>query len=234
MSDSPRDARERWERVYAEKFMTMWHPNEDIIRFCARLVRRRLTFDEYEVKRSVRRVLDLGCGNGRRALFFARQGLAAVGVDVSLQAVRWAREWCRREGVGAAFGVGDVTRLPYRDGAFDVVVSHGVLDHMLMEDARRAATEVWRVLAPSGLFYCDLRSVEDFESGRGREVAPHTRVIDAGFEEGLVQHFFTYDEIPALIDGLFRVLYVECNDNRLGPEFHRKYSRWVVAAERVP
>jgi hypothetical protein len=35
--------------------------------------------------------LDLGCGNGRNAVFLAQQGFAVTGVDFSAQAVAWAQ-----------------------------------------------------------------------------------------------------------------------------------------------
>ena len=48
-----------WDDVYSKNYMTMWYPNEDIIRFCARLIQKQLTHDKFDVKRAVERVLDL-------------------------------------------------------------------------------------------------------------------------------------------------------------------------------
>src|SRR5712691_10422623 len=233
MAQPQGEKNKNWDRVYSDKFMTMWYPNEDIIRFCTRLIQRKLTHDRYEVKRKVKRALDLGCGNGRHALYFAREGIDASGIDASEQAIEWARDWARREELNVDFRVGDIAHLPYEDGSFDVVVSHGVLDHVMMETARQAAKEVQRILKPSGLFYCDLRSVEDFERGVGKEVAPNHFIVSEGFEAGLVQHFFSLDEIRSLFDGLFRIIYSETTEKRLGPDFQRKYSRWVLATEAL-
>ena len=224
---------QQWDQVYESKFNTVWYPNEDVVRFCARLIQKNLSYDTYEVKRDVEHVLDLGCGNGRHVVFFAHQGFMVSGIDISAKAIEWAKDWCNREGLDADLRVADIKRLPFEDYSFDVVVSHGVLDHVTMEDARYSVGEVWRVLKPTGLFYCDLRSVEDFESGSGKQVAPNTFVIMDGFEEGLIQHFFTLDEVYALFDSLFRIIYFETNDHRLGPDFSRKYSRWIVATERL-
>jgi len=226
---------DQWDRVYGVKYMTNWYPNEDIIRFCARLIRKRMTYDSHEVKRHVRRVLDLGCGNGRHAIYFAREGFETFGIDISPTAVKWASDWSRREGLSPDFRVGDITNLPYPDAFMDAVVSHGVLDHVPMRIARRAAEEVYRVLKPGGLFYFDLRATDDFEHGIGQEVEPDTFLITHGYEEGLVQHFFTQDAVRELMSGLFRAIYMETTDHRLGPDFQRKYARWIVAAEtQVP
>jgi SAM-dependent methyltransferase len=211
----------------------MWYPNEDIIRFCARLIRKRLTHDTYEVKKKVKSVLDLGCGNGRHAVYFAREGLKASGIDVSKQAVEWAIAWARRENLEVDFRVGDISQLPYADSSFDAAVSHGVLDHVPSELAKAAVKEVRRVLTPSGLFYCDLRCADDFEYGVGIEVAPNTFLVRQGYEQGLVQHFFTLDEVKALFDGQFRIIYSEITERRLEPDYQRRYSRWILAVEAI-
>jgi SAM-dependent methyltransferase len=233
MAEQGRETNSKWDKVYSQNFMTMWYPNEDIIRFNARLIRKRLTYDEYEVKREVTSVLDLGCGNGRHAIYFAREGLKAAGVDVSEQAIAWARDWARREALEVDFRVGDIGNLPYPDDSFGAVVSHGVLDHVPANLAAAAVREVRRVLKPAGLFYCDLRCVDDFEFGKGNQVGPNTFVVDQGYEQGLVQHFFTLDEIRALFDGQFRIIYSEITERRIEPDFQRRYSRWVVATEVI-
>jgi len=225
------EANQRWDEVYGEKFMTMWYPHEDIIRFTARLIKKRLTYDDYQIHRNVKTILDLGCGNGRHAIYFAREGFAASGIDVSPRAIKWATDWAKRENLEVDFRVADITELPYTDKTFDVVVSHGVLDHIRPETAKLAVAEVKRVLNPNGLFYCDLRSTDDFEYGVGEEAAPNTFVVDHGFEAGLVQHFFNKPEIDALFDGLFRIIYSEISESRLGPDFQRKFSRWILALE---
>jgi SAM-dependent methyltransferase len=222
-----------WDQVYSKNFMTMWYPNEDIIRFCARLIQKQLTHDKYDVKRPVERVLDLGCGNGRHAIYFARQGFKAAGIDVSEQAIEWARAWAKRENLDIDFRTGNIENLPFEDKTFDVVVSHGVLDHVHMETARKAAEEVHRILRPKGLFYCDLRSTEDFEYGVGELAGQNTFIVSEGYERGLVQHFFSRAETDELFDGLFRILYSEITELRLGPDFQRKFSRWVFAAESL-
>ena len=233
MPEQAFETNKQWDKVYSQNFMTMWYPNEDIIRFNARLIRKRLTYDEYDVKRDISSVLDLGCGNGRHAIYFAREGMKAAGIDVSEQAIAWARDWAQKESLDVDFRVGDIGHLPYPNATFGAVVSHGVLDHVPAHLATEAVREVRRVLTPGGLFYCDLRCVDDFEFGTGKQVAPNTFVVDQGYERGLVQHFFTFEEIKALFDGQFRIIYSEITERRIEPDFQRRYSRWVLATEAI-
>jgi len=75
------------------------------------------------------KVLDLGCGTGAHAVRLARRGCDVVAVDLSIAGVKAARERFRREGRKGSFLVADAERLPFRDGAFDVLWSSLLLHH---------------------------------------------------------------------------------------------------------
>lgn len=90
-----------------------------------------------------RRVLEVGCGTGE----FAQRMLGAldaevIAIDLSPRMVDLARE----RGIEAQLG--DVQRLAFDDGAFDVVFAGWMLYHVPELD--RALAEVARVLAPGG------------------------------------------------------------------------------------
>jgi demethylmenaquinone methyltransferase/2-methoxy-6-polyprenyl-1,4-benzoquinol methylase len=95
------------------------------------------------------RVLDLCCGSARSAVeAFARSGTEVVGVDVSFAML--ARGQAFAQGRGARFAPvhGDAFRLPFKDGAFDVVTAAFGLRNLVPLAA--AAREIQRVLAPGG------------------------------------------------------------------------------------
>lgn len=100
------------------------------------------------------RVLDAGCGPGRHlAEAFRRQGVHVVGIDKNAEDATKARNLVRimdHEGEGGSgcweVFVGDVTKLPFCDEAFDLVVCSEVLEH-IPEDTR-AIAEIVRVLKP--------------------------------------------------------------------------------------
>jgi SAM-dependent methyltransferase len=93
------------------------------------------------------RVLEIGCGTGCDLLQFAKHGAQAVGVDITPEHLRLARE---RIGQLAEVREAEATRLPFPDGSFDYVYSHGVLHHI--ENPRRVVEEIFRVLKPGGRF----------------------------------------------------------------------------------
>lgn len=80
---------------------------------------------EYGGLRLVRRkrVIDVGCGDGRMALGCAPYALEVVGVDPDPEAIRLARKKVRELGVtNVQFKVGVAQDLPFPDEHFDVVL----------------------------------------------------------------------------------------------------------------
>lgn len=98
-------------------------------------------------RHSGERVLEIGCGTGCDLLQFAKHGAQAVGIDVTAEHLRLARE---RVAGQAEIREGDATALPFPDNSFDYVYSHGVLHHI--DQPRRVVEEILRVLRPGGRF----------------------------------------------------------------------------------
>jgi ubiquinone/menaquinone biosynthesis C-methylase UbiE len=70
-----------------------------------------------------KRVLDLGCGDGRLALGVAPYAKRVDGIDPDSDAIAAAKRNARKVGVrNVRFAAGAAQRLPYRDATFDVVV----------------------------------------------------------------------------------------------------------------
>jgi malonyl-CoA O-methyltransferase len=98
--------------------------------------------------RSPRRVLDVGSGTGTLLQLLSQRlhRVPTVGLDLSHAMVRTARTRVRQ----ARFLTGDAEALPFRDGAFDLVVSTSTLQWLPRLD--EAVAETRRVLAPGGVF----------------------------------------------------------------------------------
>jgi SAM-dependent methyltransferase/uncharacterized protein YbaR (Trm112 family) len=94
-----------------------------------------------------RLVLDVGCGFGRHLYVAAEAGAEVVGVDLSA-AVDVARANTRVH-PRCHIVQADVRERPFRDGAFDVVWSFGVLHHM--PDPRAGFTAVVPFVREGGL-----------------------------------------------------------------------------------
>lgn len=75
-----------------------------------------------------KRVIDVGCGDGRMALGCAPYASEVVGVDPDPDAIRVARTKARElDAANVKFKVGVAQELPVADGHFDVVLFSWVL-----------------------------------------------------------------------------------------------------------
>jgi len=99
------------------------------------------------------RVLDDGCGLGAYVTRLRGLGASAFGLDYELDRVRAA---AAKTGL-RVFVCGASEHLPYPDGAFDVVLSNEVIEHV--EDDRAAVQEMARVLRKGGriVLFCPNR-----------------------------------------------------------------------------
>jgi SAM-dependent methyltransferase len=105
------------------------------------------------------RLLDVGCNWGRWSIAAARAGFSVVGVDPSVEAIAAATRVARQLGEEASYAVGDARRLPFFDGAFEVVFSFSVLQHFDPAAFEEAVDEIGRVLVPGGLALIQMANV---------------------------------------------------------------------------
>src|SRR5437588_2198585 len=91
---------------------------------------------------SDKRVLDVGCGDGRHVVEAARRGAIAVGVDYDAAELRKTRALCGA--VRVTLIVADAAHLPFADGGFHAVICTETLEHL--PDDVRAIAEIARVM----------------------------------------------------------------------------------------
>lgn len=113
------------------------------------------------------RVLDAGCGAGRNSHYLMRCGAQVFGVDADPEQIE------RIQSLAAAvaprlpksnFLVGDLAVLPFDDGCFDFVICSATL-HFAKDERHFEAMvgEMWRTLAPEGVFFSRLASTIGIE-----------------------------------------------------------------------
>lgn len=94
----------------------------------------------------VRRLLDIGCGDGQIARLISSTGSTVVGVDPTWNCVSIA---AKRDG-GPSYARAGAASLPFADASFDAATACLVFEHIDEVDA--AIAEVSRVLEPGGQF----------------------------------------------------------------------------------
>lgn len=107
-------------------------------------------------------VLDAGCGSGRNLPYFLQRGFQLFAIDSDPAAVAVVRNLLARFAPtipDTNIVAGRIDALPWPDASMDAVICSAVL-HFADDEAHfnQMVHEMWRVLAPQGLFVARLAS----------------------------------------------------------------------------
>lgn len=142
-----------------------------------------------------KRVLDIGCGEGRNMVYFLKNGFDVYGIDQNEEAIAAVKDMAQDIAPHISSGnfvVGKAEQLPYADGSFDLVICSAILhfaqDKHHFEQMLHAA---WRVVKPGGFFFARLASDIGIETlvkciGNGRYQLPDGSVRYLVSHEALV------------------------------------------------
>lgn len=146
------------------------------------------------------KLLDLGCGTGRDAVFFARKGHDVIATDISDVVIKQDQQHFSGENV--EFVVLDMQKpLPYADSSFDVVFANLSLHYYDHKTTTKIFCEIFRVLKPDGILTFSCKSVNDFHYGNGEEIEKDVFVS----EKGHVRHLFSITYTKELLAKQFEV-----------------------------
>lgn len=120
-----------------ESVVTDYDRRYDMEEYYWGLTPNRICYDIMKILPPVKpyRVLDIGCGEGKDAVFFAKCGYAVTAFDISEQGIEKAKKLADYNQVDAAFFKADL--FDYRpEGEYDIIFSSGVL-HFMQENRRK-------------------------------------------------------------------------------------------------
>lgn len=144
------------------------------------------------------RVLELGCGPGRNAVWLAQQGCRVDALDLSPAALAWGRERAAAAGVEVAFHQADVLAWTGPDGGYDLVYDSGCFHHLPPHRRLSYRELLRRTLRPGGAF-----GLACFAAGRMGTEAPDLDLYrDGSLGGGLA---YTAEELRYAFDGLTEV-----------------------------
>ena len=98
-------------------------------------------------------ILDVGCGAGRDAQFFIKQGLHVTGIDNSEKLIEITKD----KVPGGAFFVMDFEELPLPKNSFEGIWANASLVHLPKENILPVLKRLGTVLKPGGVFFSTWR-----------------------------------------------------------------------------
>lgn len=127
------------------------------------------------------KILDAGCGEGRNLHWFIQNGFTVYGIDRHAEAIQYAR--LAAKSLNPAFQPEyfqemELEKILFPNQAFQAIICSAVL-HFAESEAHfyMLWDELWRVLAPQGLFFVRMASLTGMEDeakplGNGRYLLP--------------------------------------------------------------
>lgn len=148
------------------------------------------------------RVLDLGMGEGRNALFFAQNGFDVRGVDLSETAVGRCIQRAQARGLPIETEVGDLLDTSIEPGGYSLIISAMTLQFLTHAQGWEIIGRIRDGLEPGGIVYLTVFSTEDPGYERMRAAADeveHNTFYSDRFGGHI--HFFERDELFAAFEG---------------------------------
>lgn len=139
-----REPKPFWENFYSDRqkkvpFFQIKGPDENLVEY-------------FSGKIFPKRVLELGCGPGRNAIFMAKQGCQVEAVDIAENAIEWAKERAQEEKVEISFDCSSVFDYPYEEHAYDFVYDSGLFHHLAPHRRLTYIDMIKRALKKEGYF----------------------------------------------------------------------------------
>ena len=99
-----------------------------------------------------RAVLDIGCGEGKDAVYMASRGYAVTAFDIAGNGIAKTLRLARERGVSIDARVADING--FQDGGtYDIVYSTGTLQYLAEESKAGFVEKVHRLTKPGGIAY---------------------------------------------------------------------------------
>lgn len=173
------------------------------------------------------RILDLGAGVGRHALWLAAQGFDVVALDAAAEGLAEIDRIGGVETVKARMHA-----LPFADHSFDHILSWNVIYHGDENVLLRTIGDIRRVLRPGGTYLGTMLSKRRLpcETAKypGREISRNAWVFDAPGTDKMHPHYFcTAAELLALFSG-FECRWLEDREHETPGSWH-----WHLVMERL-
>lgn len=150
-----------------------------------------------------KRMVEMGCGNGRDAVFFAGRGLQITALDMSQEAVAQLQS---RNIANAEFLCGDfVNSDVHRPDSYDYAYSRFTIHSINRNQEQVLLNNLFRGLRKGGKLFIEVRGVNDPLFGKGRQVERNAYFYD--------NHYRRFIVLNELVESLeqrgFRVEYAQ-------------------------
>lgn len=98
------------------------------------------------------KVLELGCGPGRNAIYLSNHGFDVDAVDLSELSIQWANERAKNRNLHVNFIQKNIFDFEIQEGVYDMVYDSGCFHHIAPHRRMNYLSLIQKALKPGGVF----------------------------------------------------------------------------------
>ncbi len=144
------------------------------------------------------RVLELGSGPGRNAIYMAEQGCEVDAVDASEKALIWAKERADKKGLSINGLHQNIFELDISPNTYDFVYDSGCFHHIAPHRRMDYVELISKALKPGGLFGLNCFAAEVKDDLNGNEIPDRQVYKDWSLHGGLA---YSKEKLIAIFQG---------------------------------
>ena len=146
------------------------------------------------------KTLEVGCGEGRDAIYLASRGFDVTAIDISETAIEKARENAKKAGVNIQFKVLNLNNLNELNEKFDFIIEWAIMHCIPFEKRKNYVKQVSEVLNENGKYFSICFNIQSPIFGNvGERIREGTRA------PGIKIYFTPQEEIEDLFKEYFNI-----------------------------
>jgi len=163
------------------------------------------------------KALDVGCGQGRNALWLANRGFKVVAIDNSPMAIESLKQYAYEQDLHIDIILGDISTYDIGTKEFGLVVVQTTLNHLDPKSIPNCCKRIYESLKCDGIIYCIVFTTEDpgYKNQRERK-SECSHLVKYYFSPGELRRRFSNLEI------LKYVKYTKVDDSHGPIHYHGK------------
>lgn len=144
------------------------------------------------------RVVSLGEGEGRNAVFLAQQGFQVTAIDSSSVGLEKTKKFAAKRGVIVDTILGDLTDCDLGEAAWDGVIM--IFCHLPSSNRPALWTQIARALKPNGVFLAELYNPLQLEATKAGRSIGGPKDLDLLLTKGEIAKSFPHGKFELLED----------------------------------
>ena len=116
--------------------------------------------------------VDVGCGTGRAFLPLVEAGYRVIGVDPTLNGIRFSQQRVNQKQISAYPILASAAQAPLQTGSISFVLAISSLFHLSLVELTSTLREIHRILLPGGKAILHFLDLEDWRRTLAKEILP--------------------------------------------------------------